>query len=212
MTTQAIYEIIGYIASLLIAASLMMRSILKLRVINLIGAIFFTAYGLLIHTYPVAAVNGFIVIIDIYYLVQMLAPREFFRLLEVQPGSEYLGEFITFYAEDIQRFQPGFSFTPQPNQLIFFVLRNMVPAGLIIGEKTGPEDFVVRLDYAIPGYRDLKIGRFVYQQHAADLRKRGIARVFAEPGAPAHARYLEQMGFAPQSDASGQPLYRLNLS
>ncbi len=55
-----IYEIIGYTASILVAVSLMMRSVFKLRVINLPGAVAFTAYGLLIGAYPVAAVNFFI--------------------------------------------------------------------------------------------------------------------------------------------------------
>lgn len=211
MTINQIYEIIGYIASLLIAISLMMRSILKLRVINLIGAVFFTAYGLVIHSYPVAAVNGFIVIIDLYYLAQMLTAREFFRLMDVQPDSEYLMFFLKFYAADIQRFQPGFSYTPQPGQLIFFVLRDTVPAGLIVGETLEPGTLTIRLDYAIPGYRDLKIGQFIYRQRAADLRDRGIRKIYAEPGAPAHARYLQRMGFMPQTDPSGRTRYCLTL-
>ena len=211
MTLNQIYEMIGYIASLLIAVSLMMRSILKLRLINLVGAVFFTVYGLLIHAYPVAVVNGFIVIIDIYYLAQMLGAKEFFRLLEMQLDSEYLRDFVDFYAADIQHFQPGFSLAPHADQLILFVLRNMVPAGLIVGEESGPGALTVRLDYAITGYRDLKIGRFVYQQHAADLRARGIQKVYAEPGAPVHARYLEQMGFTPETTPAGKTLYCLAL-
>ena len=38
--------------------------------INLIGALLFTAYGLIINAYPVAAVNAFIVLVNIYYLQQ----------------------------------------------------------------------------------------------------------------------------------------------
>ena len=36
------YEMLGYSASVMVAVSLMMRSINKLRVINLIGALLFT--------------------------------------------------------------------------------------------------------------------------------------------------------------------------
>lgn len=211
MTLNQIYEIIGYAASLLVALSLMMRSILRLRLINLVGAVVFTIYGLVIHAYPVAAVNGFIVIIDLYYLVQMLATKEFFRLMEMPPDSDYLRAFLDFYAADIQRFQPGFNLTAQPDQLILFVLRNMVPAGVIVGEKSGPGELTMRLDYAVPGYRDLKMGRFFYQAHAADLRARGIQTIYSEPGMPAHAHYLEQMGFRPQTTPSGKTLYSLTL-
>ena len=64
------FEMLGYLASVFVAASLTMRSLTKLRVINLIGALLFTAYGLIINAYPVAAVNAFIVVVNIYYLQQ----------------------------------------------------------------------------------------------------------------------------------------------
>lgn len=203
MQAQQIYEIIGYIASVLIAVSLMMRSILRLRMINLVGAVFFTVYGLVIRAYPVAAVNFFIVLIDLYYLYQMLSTREFFRLLEVRPDSEYLRYFLNFYEKDIRQFQPAFQFEPGVPQLAFFILRNLVPAGLLIGElRNDGQDLYVKLDYAIPGYRDLKIGRFLYQDHSGDFLSRGIRNIYTEAGAPKHARYLQQMGFQATADGA----------
>jgi hypothetical protein len=211
MQPGLVYEIIGYAASLLIAISLMMRSILRLRVINLVGALFFTAYGLLIRAYPVAVVNFIIVLIDLYYLFQILSAREYFRLLEVRPDSEYLRYFLQFYAKDIQKYQPGFAFTPSAGQLIFFILRNAFPAGLVIGEVQDGDCLYVRLDYAIPGYRDLKTARFVYQDKVQVLRERGIRKVYASPVTPAHQRYLRQMGFAPEPAPGGEPVYCLTL-
>ena len=64
-------ELIGYLGSILVAISLMMRSLLRLRIINLVGALFFTIYGILLDAYPVAFLNGLIVCIDLYYLIQM---------------------------------------------------------------------------------------------------------------------------------------------
>ncbi|MCA9901859.1 MAG: YgjV family protein [Ardenticatenaceae bacterium] len=64
------FELLGYMASVFVAVSLMMRSLVKLRVINLVGAVLFTVYGLIIAAYPVAVVNGFIVLVNIYYLQQ----------------------------------------------------------------------------------------------------------------------------------------------
>jgi hypothetical protein len=211
MTAATVYEIIGYIASLLIAVSLMMSSILRLRIINLVGAIFFTVYGLLVRAYPVAAVNFFIILIDLYYLYQMVSAREFFRLLPTRTDSEYLQAFLNFYRSDIQKFLPGFTYTPAENELVLFVLRNLVPAGLVMGEIRDGDSLYVLLDYAIPGYRDLKIGRFVYEQNAAFLRERKIGKIYTKPGAPAHARYLAQMGFVPETPAGGETLYCLSL-
>lgn len=69
MDNAMIWEWVGYLASVVVAVSLMMSDIKKLRWLNLLGAILFVAYGMAIHAYPVAAVNFFIVLIDIYYLV-----------------------------------------------------------------------------------------------------------------------------------------------
>ena len=80
MDLSMTYEIIGYVASLLVAVSLMMRSILKLRVINLLGAAVFALYGLLIDAYPVAVMNLFIVLIDLYYLREFITAKGYFSL------------------------------------------------------------------------------------------------------------------------------------
>ncbi len=212
METAVIYEIIGYIASILIAISLMMSNILRLRVINLVGSLFFTVYGLLIQAYPVAAVNFFIVLIDLYYLYEMLSAKEYFRLLEVQPDSEYLRFFLNHYEQDIQKFQPGFRFAPQAEQLVFFALRNLVPAGLVIGEINDDGRLHILLDYVIPGYRDLKIGNFIFTGHTQIFRQHGIRKIYALPGNSTHDRYLHKMGFEPETTSDGEKRYCLSLS
>jgi hypothetical protein len=63
-----IIEWLGYIASILVAVSLMMRSIVKLRIINTVGAICFTGYGFAIQAMPVAFINLFIIFVNSYYL------------------------------------------------------------------------------------------------------------------------------------------------
>ncbi len=64
-------EILGYAASIMVAISLTMKNIVKLRILNLIGCILFSIYGLLIDAMPVVATNGFIVCVNIYFLIQM---------------------------------------------------------------------------------------------------------------------------------------------
>ncbi len=65
------WEWVGYLASLLVAISLMMANIKKLRWWNLIGSALFVVYGVAITAYPVALVNLFIVLINIYYLTKI---------------------------------------------------------------------------------------------------------------------------------------------
>lgn len=71
MDNTTIWEWVGYLASVVVAISLMMSNIKKLRWWNLIGAALFVAYGVAIGAYPVALVNFFIVLIDTYYLVKL---------------------------------------------------------------------------------------------------------------------------------------------
>ena len=67
-----ILQWIGYAASVIIALSMTMNSIVKFRWINLCGAITFSTYGFLIGALPVGFLNGFIVSVDIYYLFKIL--------------------------------------------------------------------------------------------------------------------------------------------
>jgi len=209
MDTHLIYEIIGYVASVLIAVSLMMSAIIKLRVINLIGAAAFCLYGILIGAVPVAAMNGFIVLINIYYLSKILGDKEFFKLLRVGGNSEYLQEFISFYEEDIRNYQPGFSWIPEPDDIAVFVLRNMVPAGLLIARPDATGEHKVVLDYVIPNYRDFKIGKYLFEDRQDYFRGLGVTRLVATGGTEAHRDYLKKAGFRPEKNRSDRYEWRL---
>jgi hypothetical protein len=212
MDFLSVYEIIGYIASILVAVSLMMSSILKLRVINLTGAACFTVYGLLIDAYPVAVVNFIIVLIDLYYLYEIYVTKEYFKILGVSNNSEYLKYFLSFHDQDIKRFFPGFSHTPSEQQLTFFVLRNLVPAGLFIGEIRNTDSLFVELDYVIPGYRDFKIDKFVYSENPDFFREKGFRKIHTSPGDKKHEGYLRRMGFIPDDSNNNVTTYYLVLN
>lgn len=64
-------EWLGYAASVIIAISLLMNSMIKLRIVNSIGSFLFAIYGFGIRAYPVGIINSFIVIVNFYYLYQM---------------------------------------------------------------------------------------------------------------------------------------------
>lgn len=206
-----VLEIVGYVASVLVAVSLMMSSILKLRLINLVGSLAFTIYGALIGAFPVAVVNALIVCINVYYLLQMRNTRQFFQLLRVQPDSDYLRRFLDFYGDEIRRFVPGFAHTAAPGQLALFILRDMVPAGLVIGDLRPDGTLHVQLDFVIPQYRDFKTGRFLFAEQADFLRGLGVREVVSAPGSRVHTDYLRRMGFAPVDAAGADTAYRLPL-
>lgn len=83
-------ELYGYLGSALIAISLMMSDIRKLRWINLVGAGSFASYGLLIGSWPVAILNGFIVLIDVVHLWQLSRQTTISRSIEFVAGDAYV--------------------------------------------------------------------------------------------------------------------------
>ena len=188
-------EIFGYCASVLIVVSLMMRSVLKLRTINLLGAASMSLYGYFIGAYPILVLNLIIVCIDVYYLQEMLGKKAYFNLLEVRPNSKYLEYFLSYYETEIKKFLPEFTHTLQEEQSVFFMLRNLVPVGLFISLPLDKDSLFVKLDFVIPGYRDFKVGKFVYYQETEMFGDKGIKRIYSDPGTAKHESYLQRMGF-----------------
>jgi hypothetical protein len=197
MDKQTILELVGYAASALIAVSLMMSSILRLRILNLIGAATFATYGFLIGAIPVAVLNGSIVLVNVYHIVRMLQAREYFRLLKLRPDSDYLHYFLSFYERDIRRILPEFKYLPAENQVTLFILRDCAPVGVFIAEEKPAGVLRVVLDFVIPNYRDLKIGRFLFVEQAAFFRERGIREIIVAPRTKEFGEYLVKVGFEP---------------
>ncbi len=187
-------ELLGYTASVLVAVSLTMKGIVRLRIVNGIGAAVFSVYGLLIGSYPVAGMNAFIVGINIYYLLQMRKPEEQFTLIESSPSDPYVSHLLEFYADDIQQNQPGFDGIIEPDATVLVAVRDAVPAGIIIGNVRVPA-FEISLDYVPPQYRDFKVGRFVFETSAGMFDRLGCDVLRAKPAAGEHGVYLEKLGF-----------------
>lgn len=67
----AMVEWIGYIASLIILISFLMKDMKKLRVINIVGCLIFAAYGFLLDTsWPIVITNLAIVLINTFFLLK----------------------------------------------------------------------------------------------------------------------------------------------
>jgi len=191
-----ILEYIGFVASIIIALSMTMNSILRFRWINLMGAITFSTYGFLIGALPVGLLNGFIVLVDIYYLASIYGTKHYFETLEVRGDNKYLLRFLEFHQKDIQRFFPDFVYKPEMNTMSFFVLRNMAVAGLVLAHRRENGELRVGLDYVVPEYRDYKNGKFVYDNLKDLLTESGVTRIVAEARSPKHIKYLKKLGFS----------------
>jgi GNAT superfamily N-acetyltransferase len=148
--------------------------------------------------------------INAVQLVRLQRRREIFRTLEIRPDSPYLEYFLDFQAADIRRFFPRFQYdtsAPEAGRLVVLVLRDLVPAGMLLGTIRG-ERLDVHLDYVVPQFRDVKVGRFLFTDEIDFFRSRGIREIVSPADTTEHAQYLERIGFTRQPDGT----YRLAVS
>jgi hypothetical protein len=195
------FELIGYTGSILVALSLTMRNIRKLRLINLIGASTFALYGFLISAYPVLALNSFIAVVDIIYLFQMYSKKDYFSIVPVLDNThKYLNKFLNFYKNDIEKFFPEFDISKLNDPKSFFILRDLRPVGLFMYEKISDETVKISLDYAIPDYRDFKNAKYIYYAESKLLKEIGCKNLVTESSEKAHQKYLLKIGFKPEDE------------
>lgn len=193
-------QIIGYTASLIVAVSMTMNSIVKFRWINLVGATTMATYGFIFGAIPVGILNTFILSVDIFYLYKIYSKKETFETLEIRSDNKYLMRFLSFHDKEIQKFFPGFKYQPEMNTISFFVLRNMSVAGIFLAHKIDEHTLCVGLDYVIPAYRDFKNGRYIYLRLKKQFIGQGINKIVAAGDSHKYIKYLEKLGFHKNQD------------
>lgn len=188
-------ESVGYAASLLVAVSLTMSNVWRLRWINLVGALLFTTYGLLLGARPIWIVNAFIACVNVYFLIQLATHRDLFGYADVSgPNVRMVEKFLDHYRDDIAHFFPKFDSSRLAQQHIYFILRNVLPVGLFVFEPRPDGDIEIVLDYVAPDYRDLRNAQYIFsaQEH---LAREGHKAWIAKSDVPDHTGYLLQLGF-----------------
>ena len=72
MDTAMLIEIFGYIGSALVVISMLMSSIVKLRVINILGSIISGTYAIICGAFPLVLMNACLIVINVYNLYKLL--------------------------------------------------------------------------------------------------------------------------------------------
>lgn len=115
-------EWIGYLASALVALSLLMSSVKKLRWINMAGAAVFTVYGLLIDSWPVVIMNAFLVVVNIWYLFKLSNKSLKLRLKPEKWDNEFVQTYMDKHQTEINSIYPGFN--PKDNPFDLHLIYN----------------------------------------------------------------------------------------
>lgn len=191
-----IIVLIGYLASVLLAISLLVNNDLKFRWLNAFGCLSFIIYGVLIDAIPIVITNFILLFINLFYLLKIYRTKEDFDLLEFRTDDKIIQKFLSYYAKDIQNYFPDFQLRHDEADIKFVVLRDMVIANIFIATITGDGIGTVKINYTVPKYRDYKVGRFIFEKENKFLVSKGIReltykRVFNK----GHAEFLNVVGF-----------------
>ncbi|MBA6302757.1 hypothetical protein [Colwellia sp. MB02u-14] len=197
---MSLLEVFGYIASVLIALSLMMSNIKRLRWINLFGAAAFSAYGYFIDAYPVFILNGWITLVDIYYLVRIYKEKDQFDLVKLKSVQTPLFSLLKErYGKDIKQLCTKFQWQQLDDAHVLLVFRNMKPVGFFAYRQLNDMGKVeVLLDYIIPEDRDFKAAKFMFSHQDNKLKLEGIKHLVVEASDENHGIYLKRVGFTKQ--------------
>jgi hypothetical protein len=192
-----IAEIMGYLASVLLAISLVVNNDLKFRWVNMFGCMSFIVYGIMINQIPIILTNSMLLLINLFYLVKIYRTNENFDMVECVAGGQMISKFIQFHHTDVRNYFPEFNAADPGYEISFVVLRDMVIANLFVAKNAGDGNAEVKINYTVPKYRDYKVGRFIFEQEKKYLIAKGVKKiVYTELYNKQHEDFLKVMGFA----------------
>ncbi len=201
MNTKLLIELFGYLGSALVVISMLMSSVFRLRVINMIGSIIFAIYALIIKSYPTALMNFFLVGINIYHLMRLRKESKHYDMFEGTTKDGYLSFLLSYYKEDIAKFFPEFSgdMLKRDGCRVFMVCCDHETSGMMIGTRGKEKDSLdILLDYSTPTYRDCSVGQYLYK----NLPDYGIRSIRYTGKNEDHIRYMEKMGSVKTEDGA----------
>lgn len=202
LMTELIIQAAGYLASLLLALSLLVTNDLRFRWLNTGGCLSFIVYGILINAFPIILTNTILLFINVYTLLKIYRKKEDFDLLEFKPDATLIHKFLLFYAADIKNYFPAFSLEDNASDVRFVVLRDMVIANVFVASLSEDGTGEVKFNYTVPQYRDFKVGRYIFEKERDYLLSKGIQKLmYKEVVNPHHRAFLYKMGFQKETMA-----------
>ena len=203
MSVNTVIELIGYLGSALVLVSMLMTSVVRLRIINLTGSVIFSVYALIIRSYPTALMNIALAGINIFYLIRIFKEQKIYDAVKTDLSDGYISYLIERYRDDILKCFPG-TVLDVASDVTYLVCCDSEPACVFLGKENAPGELEVLLDYATPVYRDASAGRFLYRRLAADGYKSLAFRQNAEN----HTAFLKKVGY----EDRGENGYVLDLT
>ena len=172
---------------------MLMTSVVKLRVINTIGSAIFTGYALVIHSYPTAAMNACLIVINVYNLFRLIKNVRSYAIVSVSPEDAFVRFFLGKYEQDIQHFFPATADTLVYDRA-YLICHESNPVGIFLAQTETDGVLNIIIDYTIPAYRDSSVGKYLYEW----LSHEQLHTLTVYNASHEHLAYLKKMGFSNQ--------------
>ncbi len=145
-------EIFGYIGTALVIVSMMMTSVVKLRIINMCGGLISLIYAVCVNAWPVVVLNACLICINFVQTLRQLRGREDLALLAVQGDDPTVRHLLHIWKTDFEKRNPDLNLQEirERNTHILYVGEEAV--GLFIAARAGEEDHTDTL-YLTPEHR-----------------------------------------------------------
>lgn len=195
MNMSLYIELFGYLGSFLVVVSMLMSSVIKLRVINIIGSIISGIYALIIGSFPLALMNICLISINVYNIFKLKKESRKYEIIKGDMEDSFLKYFINHYGDDIKKYFKNFENEIVLANTVYYVFCNETPVGLFIGTKANSR-MKIFLDYTVPAYRDCSVAKFLY----IAIKKEGIDKLEIENPSEKHRQFLEKMNYRQEKD------------
>lgn len=192
MDSSMYIELFGYLGSVLVVVSMLMSSVVKLRVINVIGSLISGTYALIIGSFPLVLMNICLIIINVINLIKLLRVDRKYELVEGSCEDAYYDYFLQHYGQDIKNYFPAFQKERKSRNKVYYIFCNEAPAGLFLGNMDEKSSTIIDIDYTTPAYRDCSVAKFLYM----NLKEKGIRELRMKEPSDKHKPFLEKMGYS----------------
>ncbi|MBM7824383.1 hypothetical protein JOD55_000210 [Arcanobacterium pluranimalium] len=192
------WEIVGWTGSVLVVVSLMVPSVRRFRILNLTGSLIATIYNVFFEIWPYAAMNGAIVLINIYWLWRLSQQGESeergYSVVAVNDDNSIVQRFLSRNGASISAAYPQFTKDALIGTRSFLIMHDEEIIGLFAVRLGEDAKANVVVDYVTERFRNFTPGKFIYTNHKlfADL---GVRTLLLPANDTSDVAYFRKQGF-----------------
>ena len=111
-------EIFGYIGTALVIVSMMMTSVLKLRIFNMCGGLISLIYAVCVNTWPVVVLNACLISINFVQTLRQLKKRGAVTVVSTKANDVTVKHLLDVWEKDLQKQYPDLYFVAMRSEKI----------------------------------------------------------------------------------------------